>query len=90
MVDEKRPRFYQKTPEFVRVEQLLSIEQFELGEQQQQRLWLSRDYEQLLAEQANENESLFKVSCRLGEISFTQWSEAANYAYNPQLGLFKI
>jgi len=65
----------------------LGITHNSLTEQQEQRLWITRDFSLTVEKMAVEqNRSLRAVSIRYGELSFLL-KESANYEYNDQLGL---
>ncbi|WP_281648860.1 type I-F CRISPR-associated helicase Cas3f [Parendozoicomonas sp. Alg238-R29] len=71
-------------------EAALNIQRTQLSAEAENRLWLKRDYEQALAEEADVQEnSKRRMSLRYGELSF-RFSETNQYAYNDQLGLVKI
>lgn len=69
------------------------IRPFTLTKQQQGRIWLMREYRQILsAYTENNSESLLHAALRYGEILIRNPSEnelQSNYLYNDQLGLFK-
>ncbi len=69
------------------------IKPLELSAQQQQRLWLFRDYKTLLEQQAEQKEiSLCAASLRFGEVVIQEpYNEQLRpeYRYNDQLGLSK-
>ena len=67
------------------------IEALELTAEQQQRLWLQRDYRSLLAAQAErEDMNLNRAALRYGELLIRKPDEVqAQLWYNDQLGLFK-
>ncbi|WP_394202087.1 type I-F CRISPR-associated helicase Cas3f [Marinagarivorans algicola] len=74
----------------VKCELQYSITPSTLTVKQQQRLWLTRDYEQLLEAQAlNKGLSLKWASLRYGELSLVIYNETDSYEYSPQLGFFK-
>jgi CRISPR-associated endonuclease/helicase Cas3 len=67
----------------------LGITRQQLSPQAQDKLWLLRDYQQLIEELAGEQErSLRSASMRFGELSFP-YQEGKQYIYNDQLGLVK-
>ena len=71
-------------------EKVLNIQRINLSELAQQRLWLTRDFEQSCIRLADEQEpSQRRISLRYGELSFRH-DEKKQYGYNDQLGLVKI
>jgi CRISPR-associated endonuclease/helicase Cas3 len=67
----------------------LGITRQQLSPKAQKKLWLLRDYEQLIEGLAVEQErSLRSASMRFGELSFP-YQEGKKYTYNDQLGLVK-
>ncbi|BCG66032.1 MAG: CRISPR-associated endonuclease/helicase Cas3 [Methyloprofundus sp.] len=65
------------------------IKRYELSDQEQQRLWLLRDYEQLLLA-LEEGEDLQKLALMYGEISLPTYGKNKNdleFSYSNQLGL---
>ncbi|MBL4865923.1 MAG: type I-F CRISPR-associated helicase Cas3, partial [Pseudomonadales bacterium] len=71
-------------------EGILNITPCELGESEQQNLWLSRRYHDLLEQHSEKNElSKRRVSLRYGELSLVM-RDAAEYEYNDQFGLVKV
>ncbi len=70
-----------------------NISQFSLTQRQQERLWLSRDYKQILSIQAEQSGiSLLNAALRYGELLFREpreYQSAPSYLYNDNLGLFK-
>jgi CRISPR-associated endonuclease/helicase Cas3 len=67
----------------------LGITRQQLSPKAQKKLWLLRDYEQLIEGLAGEQErSLRSASMRFGELSFP-YQEGKKYTYNDQLGLVK-
>jgi CRISPR-associated endonuclease/helicase Cas3 len=68
----------------------LNIQRIGLSEKAQQRLWLTRDFDQSCIALADEqNLSQRTVSLRYGELSFSHY-ERKEYGYNDQLGLVEI
>ena len=87
--DRERYVFHERNPsgDFIDREKLLGITHNLLTEQQEQRLWITRDFSLTVEKMAVEqNRSLRAVSIRYGELSFLL-KESANYEYNDQLGL---
>ncbi|WJG10669.1 type I-F CRISPR-associated helicase Cas3f [Aliiglaciecola sp. LCG003] len=71
-------------------ERTLNIQRIALSEQAQQRLWLTRDFDQSCIALADGQElSQRRISLRYGELSFRH-DEKKRYGYNDQLGLVKI
>ena len=67
----------------------LGISVESLTEQASQRLWLTRNYRQLIENIAEDEEtSLRRISLRYGELDF-RYKEDCSYVYNDQLGLVK-
>ncbi len=72
------------------IEETLNIQHQPLAKEQQQKLWLQRDYCKLVAEYSENEEQEFITSLKFGEISFTERDDNAEYSYNDQLGLVKV
>ncbi|MBL4941922.1 MAG: type I-F CRISPR-associated helicase Cas3 [Colwellia sp.] len=70
---------------------ILNISQVELSDKARENLWLSRDYQALLANYISEPYLVSKksISLRYGEINFVE-RENARYQYNDQFGLVPI
>ena len=74
---------------------LYNIRHYELNDIEQQRLWLNRDYRDILRrmalDQLNENEDINekieKLSIRYGEIMLPQYDEDKQLSYSEQFGL---
>ena len=67
------------------VEGVLNIQHQPFTQEQQQKLWLQRDYSKLVAEYCvNEEQEV-----NYGEISFTERDENEEFSYNDQFGLVK-
>lgn len=70
-----------------------NIRQFSLAPEQQERLWMYRDYKEALARQAERADtSLVSAALRYGELLIREPRESesfTDYFYNDQLGLFK-
>nr|WP_299735630.1 type I-F CRISPR-associated helicase Cas3f [uncultured Endozoicomonas sp.] len=84
-------RFHERDNEgwMIDREGILNIQRHILSPELHSRLWLVRDYDQALAELAEEKGiSLRKASMMFGELSFL-YRETSHYAYNDQLGLVK-
>ncbi|AFJ02203.1 CRISPR-associated helicase Cas3, subtype I-F/YPEST [Methylophaga frappieri] len=80
------------TGEFARHDIVYQITTTELTKVQTARLWLQRDYLQLLRIQSEmREEPLDQVATRYGEISLDVYSESTRkaYEYNDQLGLYE-
>ena len=71
------------------VEGVLNIQHQSLSPEQEQKLWLKRDYSQLVSEYSESEEQEFRTSVKFGEISFTERDENEEFSYNDQLGLVK-
>jgi len=90
--DEERCLFVDKDDRGYPVnrEGILKISHQELSEKEQERLWLYRDYMQLLSRQAElRNSGERSVSLRYGELSFVE-RENQEYGYSDQLGLYRL
>lgn len=72
------------------IERTLNIEHVPLAPAQQQKLWLQRDYSQLVRLYSPNAEKEFATSVRYGEISFIYREGNQQYSYNDQLGLVKV
>lgn len=73
----------------VRRDGILQIADRELNQNEQNRLWLFRDYRKLLEQQAEQYESsLQDMSLRYGELNFN-YQEGREYEYSDQFGLVK-
>ncbi|WP_371193451.1 type I-F CRISPR-associated helicase Cas3f [Glaciecola sp. SC05] len=69
----------------------LGIKTVELNPEQNVRLWLQRDYELFLIEQANKSNSrIAQLSLRYGELNLTIYNENDRFEYSPQLGMYKV
>ncbi|MGL5251137.1 MAG: type I-F CRISPR-associated helicase Cas3f, partial [Enterovibrio sp.] len=72
------------------MEKVLNIEHQPLDLEQQQRLWLKRDYDELISQYSPSADKAFATSVRYGEINFILRDEGyQQYSYNDQLGLVK-
>jgi CRISPR-associated endonuclease/helicase Cas3 len=68
----------------------LNIQRITLSEQAQQRLWITRDFDQSCKALVDDQYlSQRRISLRYGELSFPH-DEKKQYGYNDQLGLVKI
>ncbi|PCE67290.1 type I-F CRISPR-associated helicase Cas3f [Salinivibrio sp. YCSC6] len=72
------------------IERTLNIEHLPLTPKQQQKLWLQRDYSELVRLYSPSPEQEFATSVRYGEISFIYREGNQQYSYNDQLGLVKV
>lgn len=72
------------------IERTLNIEHLPLAPTQQQKLWLQRDYSELVSLYSPNAEQEFATSVRYGEISFIYREGNQQYSYNDQLGLVKV
>lgn len=72
------------------IERTLNIEHVPLAPAQQQKLWLQRDYSELVSVYSPSPELEFDTSVRYGEISFIHREGDQQYSYNDQLGLVKV
>ncbi|MGL5220951.1 MAG: type I-F CRISPR-associated helicase Cas3f [Plesiomonas shigelloides] len=72
------------------IERTLNIEHVPLAPAQQQKLWLQRDYSQLVRLYSPIAEKEFATLVRYGEISFIYREGNQQYSYNDQLGLVKV
>ncbi|HAU1153215.1 TPA: type I-F CRISPR-associated helicase Cas3 [Legionella pneumophila] len=83
---------YVNTGEFARQDDAYQITTLLLTTKQSQRLWMQRDYFQLLQAQSDIYEMpLNKAATLFGEISLDVYPDSINtkYEYNDQLGLYK-
>lgn len=72
------------------IERTLNIEHQPLAPTQQQKLWLRRDYSELVSLYSPSPERELDTSMRYGEISFAYCEGNQQYSYNDQLGLVKV
>ncbi|EKO3922426.1 type I-F CRISPR-associated helicase Cas3f [bacterium 19MO03SA05] len=72
------------------IERTLNIEHLPLAPEQEQKLWLQRDYSELVSFYSPNPEQEFATSVRYGEISFACHEGIQQYSYNDQLGLVKV
>ncbi|MDR9469085.1 type I-F CRISPR-associated helicase Cas3f [Marinospirillum sp.] len=83
-------KIYDPRTDWVTIEKEMGIHEQPLQERLQQRLWLVRDYEALVAEQSLiRDEDPDRTSQRLGELSLSFYQDGNRYRYNDQLGLVK-
>ncbi|QEQ95575.1 type I-F CRISPR-associated helicase Cas3f [Neptunomonas concharum] len=75
---------------FCPVERTLNIGHQPLELEQQQKLWLQRDYSELVGLYSPSLEQESVTSMRYGEISFIHRDGNTQYSYNDQLGLVKV
>ena len=90
--DDKGEFNYLNTGEFSRQDDAYQITSVPLSAEQSRRLWLQRDYIQLLQIQSELREiSLNKAAIHFGEISLDIYSNSTfkAYEYNDQLGLYE-
>lgn len=72
------------------IERTLEIKHQPLPSTQQQKLWLQRDYSELVSVYSPSPGQEFATSVRYGEISFIYREGNQQYSYNDQLGLIKV
>ncbi len=79
-----------KKGNFKTIEANNAIEKTELSNSEQKRLWLSRDYKQLL-KQSPKSSNLEKAAQIYGEINISNYgnNNDASYTYNHQLGMYR-
>jgi len=71
-------------------EEVLGINRLVLGDEESQRLWLLRDYEQSIERIAEQQEvGRRRISLRYGELSFP-FKDGRKYEYSDQLGLVRV
>ncbi|WDP91087.1 MAG: type I-F CRISPR-associated helicase Cas3 [Desulfobacter sp.] len=92
--DRGKPVFYETTDDLVNQddEGTYKITTTHLSTKAQQRLWLTRDYFQLLIREAEAREINYNHAClSFGELVIPEPREGSvtDYGYNDQLGLFK-
>ncbi|SEI63396.1 CRISPR-associated endonuclease/helicase Cas3 [Allopseudospirillum japonicum] len=71
------------------IERTLNISHQPLAPEQQEKLWLQRDYSELVSQYSPNAEQEYAISVRYGEISFTHREGHQQFIYNDQLGLVK-
>jgi len=71
------------------IDEVLNIKHLPLASTQQQKLWLQRDYSELVSLYSPSPEQEFATSVRYGEISFIYREGNQQYSYNDQLGLVR-
>lgn len=76
---------------------ILGIRNIGLKDEEFKRLWLTRDYSDLLTSQLRKQQvddvtlNTYLISRRFGEIAFINWgNNIEEFAYNDNLGLFKL
>ncbi|MGR5205465.1 type I-F CRISPR-associated helicase Cas3f [Vibrio sp. PNB23_22_7] len=74
----------------VAIERVLNIQHCPLAPEQQQNLWLPRDYRQLVDEYSPDETAVFGAAMKYGEISFIHRDGEKEYSYNDQMGLVKV
>lgn len=72
------------------VERTLNIKHQSIAPEQQQKLWLQRDYSELLSTFRPSPDQESVTSVRYGEINFMYREGNQQYSYNDQLGLVKV
>jgi CRISPR-associated endonuclease/helicase Cas3 len=72
------------------IEAVLGIKHEALSPEQQQKLWLQRDYISLLSQYSKDSESEYLTSIKYGEVSIIETDRIQTYSYNDQLGLVKV
>lgn len=91
--DEKKQRFYWAEKDEdgnpVNREQQRNIKTNDY-DQKNMRLWMNRDYLDLLEKLLNDESSIRKLSLRYGELCLTINNESDQFEYNPQLGVYRI
>lgn len=76
---------------WVSVGKSLGIREKELTDMENGRLWLRRNYSELLKEWSERQDlSEQQASRRFGEVSFIDWGANDNYEYNDQFGLVRV
>ncbi len=75
---------------FCSIEQTLNIKREALTPEQDQKLWLQRDYEALLSQYSTNSQDEFMTSVKYGEVSVIETDEIQAYSYSDQLGLVKV
>ena len=75
---------------FCPIEQTLNIRYEPLPANQQEKLWLQRDYSQLLKAYSSDTEQEYSTSIKYGELGLTHRDGVQEYSYNDQLGLVKV
>ncbi|KZN29816.1 hypothetical protein N474_16510 [Pseudoalteromonas luteoviolacea CPMOR-2] len=75
---------------FSSIEAVLGIQHEALPCEQQQKLWLQRDYVSLLSQYSKKSENEYLTSINYGEVSVIETDGIQKYSYNDQLGLVKV
>ena len=88
--DEKGKPLVDENNQAINREGILNINRMKLSIQEQENLWLARDYQSLLKQYMSEPwlSTLKRVSLRYGEINFVE-RENTEYEYNDQFGLVR-
>lgn len=87
-----KPVFYDTTDDLVNQDGVFNITTIQLSAKAQQRLWMTRDYLQLMIREAEVREIKYNWACLIfGEVVIPEPKEGSitGYGYNDQLGLFK-
>ncbi|MGL5108803.1 MAG: type I-F CRISPR-associated helicase Cas3f [Vibrio ordalii] len=72
------------------IELTLNIKHQPINLEQQQKLWLQRNYGDLISQYSQSKEHEFITSLKFGEISLINRGEQDEYTYNDQFGLVKV
>ncbi|WP_028115394.1 type I-F CRISPR-associated helicase Cas3f [Ferrimonas senticii] len=72
------------------IERTLNIQHKPLLPEQQGKLWLTRDYSQLITQYSADEEQELITSLKYGELSFIHREDEQAYKYNDQLGLVNV
>lgn len=90
--DDQQATFYiyDRQRGWLAYERMLGIDYEPLTAEQTQRLWLVRDYKNLITDYATaKGQEVERASQLLGELSLQYYQEGNRYSYNDQLGLVK-
>lgn len=90
--EQANPVYYDNTNELVNQDDHYNIITVNLSSQEQKRVWLFREYKQLLTKKLDEYEiNLNYAALRYGEVVIPEpyRQEQSDYIYNDQLGLFR-
>lgn len=83
-------QIYDRQSGWVPVEKMLNIQHQPLPPEKAQKLWLKRDYEELVSTQSERMAmDVMRTSQRLGEINLSHHRDGNRYRYNDQLGLVR-
>ncbi|MFV0576522.1 MAG: type I-F CRISPR-associated helicase Cas3f [Vibrio sp.] len=84
--------FYQRDDHggFNVIELILDIQHMPITEEQKNRLWLERDYMELVKKYSQNSSEEYFTSLKFGEISVIHRDEQSGYSYNDQFGLVKV